>query len=113
MRTSSDGIGKEVISRFETDLVNNGLFYTDSNGREILERKYVSLHWSAFLEYFLYIFNIETLNVRLNYRPTWDVELAEPVSGNYYPVTSKIYIQVGGILSSINQPQEFLPTPNC
>jgi len=28
-----------------------------------------------------------------NYRPTWDLKLEEPVSGNYYPVTSKIAIQ--------------------
>ena len=40
-------------------------FYTDSNGREMLKRK-------------------------LNYRPTWNVELEEPVAGNYYPVTTKI-----------------------
>lgn len=28
-----------------------------------------------------------------NYRPTWDLELKEPISGNYYPVTSKISIK--------------------
>lgn len=28
-----------------------------------------------------------------NYRPTWDVKLQEPISGNYYPVTSKIAIK--------------------
>lgn len=28
-----------------------------------------------------------------NYRPTWDLELKEPISGNYYPVTSKIAIK--------------------
>lgn len=65
---SRDGIGKEVISRFTTDLQSNGLFYTDSNGRELLERK-------------------------RNYRPTWELELSEPESGNYYPVTSKILIR--------------------
>lgn len=36
----SDGLGKEIISRFETDLQTAGRFYTDSNGREILERRY-------------------------------------------------------------------------
>jgi lysosomal alpha-mannosidase len=65
---SSDNIGKEVISRFTTDLQTNGLFYTDSNGRELLERK-------------------------RNYRPTWDFQVTEPESGNYYPVTSKILIR--------------------
>jgi len=43
-------------------------FYTDSNGREMLKR------------------------VR-NYRPTWDLKLEEPISGNYYPVTSKIALK--------------------
>lgn len=28
-----------------------------------------------------------------NYRPTWNLELKEPISGNYYPVTSKIAIK--------------------
>lgn len=28
-----------------------------------------------------------------NYRPTWDLELHEPISGNYYPVTTKIAIK--------------------
>jgi lysosomal alpha-mannosidase len=57
-----------VVSRFTTDLETDGLFYTDSNGRELLERK-------------------------RNYRPTWEVQLSEPESGNYYPVTSKILIR--------------------
>ncbi|EPY83529.1 Lysosomal alpha-mannosidase precursor isoform 2-like protein [Camelus ferus] len=36
-----DDWGKEVISRFDTALETKGLFYTDSNGREILERRLV------------------------------------------------------------------------
>ncbi|XP_006900896.1 PREDICTED: lysosomal alpha-mannosidase [Elephantulus edwardii] len=65
-----DGWGKEVISRFDTLLETNGRFYTDSNGREILER-------------------------RRDYRPTWNLNQTEPVAGNYYPVTSRIYITDG------------------
>lgn len=34
-----DGLGKEVISRFETPLRTAGRFYTDSNGRQVLERR--------------------------------------------------------------------------
>ncbi|KAJ1527978.1 hypothetical protein ONE63_007908 [Megalurothrips usitatus] len=64
----ADGVGKEVISRFSTDLSSKGVFYTDSNGREVLKRE-------------------------RNARPTWKVMLAEPVAGNYYPVTSKISIR--------------------
>lgn len=32
-------LGKEVISRFDTNLKTNGIFYTDSNGREMQKRK--------------------------------------------------------------------------
>ncbi|XP_064458044.1 lysosomal alpha-mannosidase-like isoform X2 [Ornithodoros turicata] len=63
-----DGIGKEVITRFDTDLSTDGVFYTDSNGREILKRKKDS-------------------------RPTWQVKLHEPVAGNYYPVNSRIFLK--------------------
>lgn len=62
-----DGIGKEVITRFHADLTTNS-FYTDANGREIKQRI-------------------------LNYRPTWDLNLSEPVAGNYYPINSRIYAQ--------------------
>ncbi|KAF3829408.1 hypothetical protein GH733_003672 [Mirounga leonina] len=65
-----DGWGKEIISRFDTVLETKGLFYTDSNGREILER-------------------------RRDYRPTWKLNQTEPVAGNYYPVNSRIYIRDG------------------
>lgn len=63
-----DGIGREVITRFDTDIKSNSIFYTDSNGREMLKRK-------------------------KNHRDTWDVALMEPISGNYYPVTTKIAIE--------------------
>ncbi|GAB6018756.1 hypothetical protein CHUAL_000428 [Chamberlinius hualienensis] len=63
-----DDIGKEIVTYYSTDLATDGVFYTDSNGREVLQR------------------------IR-NYRPTWNVNLAEPISGNYYPVNSRIYIK--------------------
>ncbi|XP_077183388.1 lysosomal alpha-mannosidase [Paroedura picta] len=63
-----DDLGKEIVSRFETNLQTNGHFYTDSNGREILER-------------------------RRDYRATWNLRQTEPVAGNYYPVNSRIYIK--------------------
>ncbi|XP_063233743.1 lysosomal alpha-mannosidase-like isoform X2 [Bacillus rossius redtenbacheri] len=66
-----DDSGKEVISRFSTSLASQGEFRTDSNGRESLLR-------------------------RRNHRPTWSVQLEEPVSGNYYPVTSVIALQDEG-----------------
>ncbi|CAF1013919.1 unnamed protein product [Didymodactylos carnosus] len=63
-----DSVGKEIIVRYDTDIKSNKKYYTDANGREILER------------------------VR-DYRPTWNYTVAEPVSGNYYPINSRIYIK--------------------
>ncbi|XP_055327449.1 lysosomal alpha-mannosidase-like isoform X2 [Paramacrobiotus metropolitanus] len=63
-----DGIGREVISVFSSDFINNGVFYTDSNGREDLQRK-------------------------RDFRPSYSVNLSEPVAGNYYPVANRIYIR--------------------
>lgn len=65
--TYSDEIGKEIITRFRTNLATKGSFYTDSNGRELLNRT-------------------------RNYRETWEVDIEEPVAGNYYPVTSRIVL---------------------
>ncbi|NXI19195.1 MA2B1 mannosidase, partial [Irena cyanogastra] len=64
----ADGLGKEVISRFETPLRTAGRFYTDSNGRQVLQR-------------------------RRDYRPTWNLSQSEPVAGNYYPVNTRIFIK--------------------
>ena len=53
-----DNQGKEVISRYTTNIASNGTWYTDSNGREWQKR------------------------VR-NFRPTWNWEPTQPVAGNY------------------------------
>ncbi|XP_068130308.1 lysosomal alpha-mannosidase [Hyperolius riggenbachi] len=63
-----DSMGKEVISSFDTTLQTDGLFYTDANGRQILQR-------------------------RRNSRDTWAFKQTEPVAGNYYPVNSRIFIK--------------------
>ncbi|KAH8287905.1 hypothetical protein KR018_006962 [Drosophila ironensis] len=63
-----DGLGKEVITRFNSDIQSEGVFYTDSNGREMIKRK-------------------------LNHRDTWDVKINEAVAGNYYPITTKIDLE--------------------
>ncbi|XP_041364286.1 lysosomal alpha-mannosidase-like [Gigantopelta aegis] len=63
-----DKTGKEVINMFRTKLKSESLFYTDANGREILQRK-------------------------RNHRDTWKLNLTEPIAENYYPVNSRIYIQ--------------------
>ena len=33
-----DGIGKEVVTKITTELQSNKTFYTDSNGRDFIER---------------------------------------------------------------------------
>ncbi|XP_065568469.1 lysosomal alpha-mannosidase-like isoform X3 [Artemia franciscana] len=62
-----DGVGKEVVSRFTTDLHSKSIFFTDSNGRQIVKRK-------------------------RDFRPTWKLNVTEPTSGNYYPLNSFMYI---------------------
>ncbi|GLV45786.1 Lysosomal alpha-mannosidase II [Carabus blaptoides fortunei] len=63
-----DKIGKEIISRYSTNINSTDVFYTDSNGREMLKR------------------------IR-DYRETFPLTHEEPVAQNYYPVTSKILIK--------------------
>lgn len=65
-----DGYGKEIVSRFETKFKTEGEFYTDANGRQMLKR------------------------IR-DKRETWDLQMQEPVSGNYYPINTKIVIEEG------------------
>ncbi|CAF5197906.1 unnamed protein product, partial [Rotaria magnacalcarata] len=63
-----DNLGKEIIMRYDTDIQTNGLFYTDANGREMIERK-------------------------RDYRPSWNYTVYESVSGNYYPIPSRVWIK--------------------
>uniref|UniRef100_A0A452XFA2 Uncharacterized protein n=1 Tax=Aegilops tauschii subsp. strangulata TaxID=200361 RepID=A0A452XFA2_AEGTS len=66
----NDGIGKEVITRLTANMVTNHTFYTDSNGRDFLKR------------------------VR-DYREDWDLQVTQPVAGNYYPVNLGMYVTDG------------------
>lgn len=60
--------GHEVITKYTTDIASDAHYYTDSNGRELMTR------------------------IR-DYRPTWKLNLTEPVSSNYYPVNALINIK--------------------
>ncbi|XP_037825869.1 lysosomal alpha-mannosidase isoform X2 [Lucilia sericata] len=63
-----DGVGKEIITRFNSDIKSEGIFYTDSNGREMIKRL-------------------------KDHRDTWRVKLLEKAAGNYYPITTKIALE--------------------
>ena len=63
-----DQIGKELIIRYDTNIQSQSKFYTDANGRQILQR------------------------IR-NYRPTWNYTVFENISANYYPINSRIAIK--------------------
>jgi len=64
----ADGWGKEVSLRISSQVGSGKTFYTDSNGREMLKRI-------------------------VNYRPTWNLDVSEPVSGNYYPLTAALAVR--------------------
>ena len=64
----NDNVGKEIIIRYNTNINSGSKYYTDANGREVLER------------------------IR-DHRPTWDYIVDEPISGNYYPINSRIWIR--------------------
>uniref|UniRef100_A0A3Q1H5Q8 Alpha-mannosidase n=1 Tax=Anabas testudineus TaxID=64144 RepID=A0A3Q1H5Q8_ANATE len=63
-----DNLGKEVITRLDTSIKTDRFFYTDSNGREVLQRK-------------------------KDFRPTWNLKQSEPIAGNYYPINSRAFIK--------------------
>ncbi|XP_047167548.1 probable alpha-mannosidase At5g13980 isoform X2 [Vigna umbellata] len=63
-----DGVGKEIATEIKTNLASSKTFYTDSNGRDFIER------------------------VR-DYRKDWHLEVNQPVAGNYYPINLGIYLK--------------------
>ncbi|KAJ7516921.1 hypothetical protein O6H91_21G004600 [Diphasiastrum complanatum] len=63
-----DDLGKELVTKLHTNISSVGEFYTDSNGRDFVKR------------------------VR-NYRSDWNLNVTEPVAGNYYPVNLGIYLK--------------------
>ncbi|XP_071709987.1 alpha-mannosidase At3g26720 isoform X1 [Rutidosis leptorrhynchoides] len=63
-----DGVGKEITTQVTTALKTNKTFYTDSNGRDFIKR------------------------VR-DFRSDWDLQVNEPVAGNYYPINLGAYVR--------------------
>lgn len=66
----ADGLGKEVVLEYSTAgaIKSGSSFFTDSNGRHMLRRE-------------------------RDARPTWKLNVTEPVTGNYYPVTAAAYVE--------------------
>ncbi|KAL2939654.1 hypothetical protein RDABS01_033812 [Bienertia sinuspersici] len=65
-----DGAGKEIITQIKTTMKTNKTFYTDSNGRDFIKRI-------------------------LDHRADWDLEVSQPIAGNYYPINLGIYVEDG------------------
>ncbi|KAG1331603.1 putative alpha-mannosidase [Cocos nucifera] len=64
----NDGMGKEVITQITTTMMTNKTFLTDSNGRDFIKR------------------------IR-DYRSDWELQVNQPVAGNYYPINLGIYME--------------------
>ena len=64
----ADGTGREVVISYATDLDTRGALTTDANGRTALTRF-------------------------RDARPTWDLNVTAPVSGNFYPVTAAAVLE--------------------
>ncbi|PON50482.1 Glycoside hydrolase [Trema orientale] len=64
-----DSTGKEITTQITTALKSNGTFFTDSNGRDFIKR------------------------IR-DFRTDWDLQVNQPVAGNYYPIQGKFYLRI-------------------
>jgi lysosomal alpha-mannosidase len=82
-----NNIGKEIIIRYSTDINSEKKYYTDANGREVLER------------------------IR-DYRPTWHYMPDDPISSNYYPINSRIWIRDQGRQLTILTGKRQFPNEN-
>ncbi|KAK9810259.1 hypothetical protein WJX72_007477 [[Myrmecia] bisecta] len=67
----ADGSGKSVMVKYASSLNSSDTFYTDANGREMQKR-------------------------RGDFRPTWPLNVTQPVAGNFYPLTAAIALQEPG-----------------
>ncbi|XP_002133316.2 lysosomal alpha-mannosidase [Drosophila pseudoobscura] len=64
-----DNVGMEIVTNFRSEISSNGVFYTDSNGRELMRRE-------------------------KDKREDFTSDLSrQPISGNFYPVTSRLALQ--------------------
>ncbi len=64
----SDGLGKEIVHRFDTPIASGAKWYTDSSWEEMMER-------------------------RRDFRPTWNLNVTNPVAGNYVPLNMAAFVR--------------------
>ena len=67
-----DGLGKEVVHRISTNVQSGDKWSTDSNGRAMQLRQ-------------------------RNHRPSWTLNVTNPIAGNYYPVNAALRIEEHGV----------------
>lgn len=77
--------GKEVVVRYDSNVKSEGAWYTDSNGKEMVQRVYNKRGPSYPMPY----------------------KISEPVAGNYYPVNAMMSLDDGevelAILTDVSQ----------
>ncbi|CAI4224969.1 unnamed protein product [Auanema sp. JU1783] len=61
-------VTKEIVTRYYSDINSGSEFFTDSSGRQMMKRT-------------------------RNFNPSFTYQNTEPTSGNYYPVTNRVYIK--------------------
>lgn len=71
-----DRLGREVVVLYKSGIKSDDEWWTDLNGRTMIKRK-------------------------RNHRWSWKSNLADSISGNFYPMTSEAYIEEAGKRMSI------------
>lgn len=120
----ADGLGKEVVVTYDTGIASGREFWTDSNGLAMIRRVRCgtdpgsggvehawsenSAPWSGFgLRPVFHSCLAQpkppptlcTMRSELgcrDARPTWELNVTEPVAGNYYPLTAGALLRDGG-----------------
>lgn len=46
-----DGVGKEIVTKYTSNLSSNGTFYTDSNGRQFVKRQRDHRHYPFYVSW--------------------------------------------------------------
>ncbi|CAI9267831.1 unnamed protein product [Lactuca saligna] len=82
-----DGVGKEITTLITSALKTNKTFYTDSNRKDFIKR------------------------VR-DFRTDWELQVNEPVAGNYYPINLMLIMKIHVGIELIVDKGEF-PEHQC